>query len=32
VHGSFGTRAVRLIWLREQGTDTGHDLALVSTT
>lgn len=30
-YGAFGTRQVRIILVREPGTTTGHDLALVTT-
>jgi hypothetical protein len=30
-YGSFHTQSVRVVLLREDGTDTGYDLALVAT-
>jgi hypothetical protein len=30
-YGSFHTQTVRVIWLRDDDTDTGYDLALVTT-
>ncbi|KUO14342.1 hypothetical protein [Streptomyces dysideae] len=30
-YGSFHTRTVRVIWLRDDATDTGYDLALLTT-